>query len=236
MELERILHLHGFGSRKACRGLIRSGRVALAGAVCDDPFADVPVAGLVFSVDGQDWPYREQATIVLNKPAGYECSRRPIHHPSVYSLLPPPLLERGLQTVGRLDEDTTGLLLFTDDGPLIHRLISPRRKIAKTYRVGLKHASDAQFVETLLAGVLLHDEPAPIVAGGCELFGVRELRLVITEGKYHQVKRMVAAAGNRVETLHREAVGSLTLPADLPPGKWRWLDDADLGKLQEAEA
>ncbi len=233
MELERILHRHGFGSRKVCRALVRAGRVSIAGKTCDDPFAKIDTGNLVFAVDGEAWPCREQATIVLNKPAGYECSRRPIHHPSVYSLLPPPLLERGLQTVGRLDEDTTGLLLFSDDGQLNHALISPKRKVAKTYRVGLKHAAGTELVATLLAGVLLHDEPAPIAASDCSLLDERSLRLVITEGKYHQVKRMVAAAGNRVETLHREAVGRFALPPDVAPGEWRWLDEGDLALLRE---
>ena len=233
MELERILHRHGFGSRKACRGLIRHERVAVNGILCDDPFADIATEGLVFSVDGQDWPYRDKATILLNKPPGYECSRRPIHNPSVYSLLPAPLLERGLQSIGRLDEDTTGLLLFTDDGQLNHVLTAPRRKVPKTYRATLKHPGDAALIDNLLRGVLLHDEPEEIVAAACALTGERELQLVVTEGKYHQVKRMVAAAGNRVEALHREAVGSLFLPADLPEGQWRWLDEADLARLQE---
>ena len=233
MELERILHRHGFGSRKACRGLIRHERVTVNGILCNDPFADIATEGLLFSVDGQDWPYRDTATIILNKPPGYECSRRPIHNPSVYSLLPAPLLERGLQSIGRLDEDTTGLLLLTDDGQLNHVLTSPKRKVPKTYRVTLKHPGDAALIDSLLRGVLLHDEPEEIAAAACSLTGEHELQLVVTEGKYHQVKRMVAAAGNRVEALHREAVGGLDLPADLPEGQWRWLDTADLARLQE---
>jgi len=232
MELERILHRHGFGSRKACRALIRAGRVAVNGQACDHPFAEIETEELVFSVDGEDWPYRAEATLVLNKPAGYECSRRPIHHPSIYSLLPVPLLERGVQTVGRLDEDTTGLLLFTDDGQLNHLLTSPKRKVPKTYRVTLKHAGDAALVAALLEGVLLHDEPEPICAAACELLAERQLRLVVTEGKYHQVKRMVAAAGNRVEALHREAVGNYRLPDGLTAGAWVWLSPAELAAVR----
>ena len=133
MQLERLLQKHGFGTRKGCRGLIRDERVAVNGQICDDPFADIPTANLVFSVDGVDWPYAEFASLMLNKPAGYECSRKPQHHPSVLELLPRPLRERDVQPIGRLDEDTTGLLLFTDDGQLNHQLSSAKRKVPKIY-------------------------------------------------------------------------------------------------------
>ena len=231
MQLERLLQKHGFGTRKGCRALIRQERVAVNGVVCDDPFAEIPTDDLVFSVDGVDWPYREFATVILNKPAGYECSRKPQHHPSVLELLPVPLRERGVQPIGRLDEDTTGLLLITDDGQLNHQLSSARRKVPKVYRVTTRHPVDEAQIAQVLAGVLLNDEPAPIAAAGAEIMGDRLLRLTITEGKYHQVKRMVAAVGNRVDALHREAVGELTLPGHLQPGEWCWLTPADLDQL-----
>ncbi len=231
MQLERLLQKHGFGTRKGCRGLIRDERVAVNGQICDDPFADIPTANLVFSVDGVDWPYAEFASLMLNKPAGYECSRKPQHHPSVLELLPRPLRERDVQPIGRLDEDTTGLLLITDDGQLNHQLSSARRKVPKIYLATTKHPLDQAQIDQLLAGVLLNDEPEPIAAAGAEIVGDHLLRLTVTEGKYHQVKRMVAAVGNRVEALHREAVGQLSLPDDLPPGEWRWLTPADLEKL-----
>ena len=231
MQLERLLQKHGFGTRKGCRGLIRDERVAVNGQICDDPFADIPTANLVFSVDGVDWPYAEFASLMLNKPAGYECSRKPQHHPSVLELLPRPLRERDVQPIGRLDEDTTGLLLITDDGQLNHQLSSARRKVTKIYLATTKHPLDQAQIDQLLTGVLLNDEPEPIAAAGAEIVGDHLLRLTVTEGKYHQVKRMVAAVGNRVEALHREAVGQLSLPDDLPPGEWRWLTPADLEKL-----
>lgn len=231
MQLERLLQKHGFGTRKGCRGLIRDERVAVNGQICDDPFAGIPTANLVFSVDGVDWPYAEFASLMLNKPAGYECSRKPQHHPSVLELLPRPLRERDVQPIGRLDEDTTGLLLITDDGQLNHQLSSARRKVPKIYLATTKHPLDQAQIDQLLAGVLLNDEPEPIAAAGAEIVGDHLLRLTVTEGKYHQVKRMVAAVGNRVEALHREAVGQLSLPDDLPPGEWRWLTPADLEKL-----
>lgn len=231
MQLERILQKHGFGTRKGCRALIWQERVSIGGVVCDDPFAEIDVDGLVFNVDGVDWPYAEFASVMLHKPAGYECSRKPQHHPSVLELLPVQLRERDVQPIGRLDEDTTGLLLITSDGQLNHQLSSAKRKVPKVYLATTKHPLDQVQIDQLLTGVLLNDEPEPIAAAACEIVGEHLLRLTLTSGKYHQVKRMVAAVGNRVEALHREAVGELSLPDDLKPGEWRWLSTVDLKKL-----
>lgn len=231
MQLERILQKHGFGTRKGCRALIWQERVSIGSVVCDDPFAEIDVEGLVFNVDGVDWPYAEFASVMLHKPAGYECSRKPQHHPSVLELLPVQLRERDVQPIGRLDEDTTGLLLITSDGQLNHQLSSARRKVPKVYLATTKHPLDQVQIDQLLTGVLLNDEPEPIAAAACEIVGEHLLRLTLTSGKYHQVKRMVAAVGNRVEALHREAVGELSLPDDLKPGEWRWLSTVDLKKL-----
>ena len=234
MQLERILQKHGFGTRKGCRALVRHERVAVNGEMCDDPFADIDTDGLVLTVDGVDWPYLEQATLMLNKPAGYECSRKPQHHLGVLELIPPPLRERGVQPIGRLDEDTTGLLLITDDGQLNHILSSDKRKVPKVYLATTKHPVDQAQIDQLLAGVLLNDEPEPIAAAAAEIADECLIRLTLTEGKYHQVKRMVAAVGNRVEALHRESIGSLSVPADLKPGQWRWLTAAELEQLAKS--
>lgn len=231
MQLERILHQHGFGTRKGCRALVRHQRVAINGLICVDPFVEVATDGLVFTVDGVDWPYTELACVMLHKPLHYECSRKPKHHPGVLELLPLPLRERDVQPIGRLDEDTTGLLLITNDGQLNHQLSSAKRKVPKVYLATTKHPVDQALLDQLLAGVLLTDEPEPIAAAAAEKVGEHLLRLTLTSGKYHQVKRMVAAAGNRVEALHRESIGELQLPADLQPGEWRWLSTADLQKL-----
>jgi 16S rRNA pseudouridine516 synthase len=162
---------------------------------------------------------------MLHKPAGYECSQKPRHHPSVMSLLPAPLRRRGVQPVGRLDEDSTGLLLFTDDGTLIHRLTSPKHHVPKVYEVLTRHPVTPAQIDVLLTGVQLDDEPAPLRAAACEATGECAMRLTLTEGRYHQVKRMVAAAGNRVERLHRSAFAALVLDEGLEVGKWRWVDD-----------
>jgi len=223
MKLSQVLFSQGFGARRECEGLIASGHVALAGQVCDDPFHEVSPEGLMFTVRGEAWPYHAQALIVMNKPRGVECSQKPKHHPSVYSLLPAPLRRRDVQSIGRLDEDTTGLLLFTDDGALIHRLTSPKKHVPKVYEVHCRHPVDAGQVERLLAGVKLVDDPATVRAVACEATSECELRMTLVDGKYHQVKRMMAAVGNRVESLHRSRFGALALPADLPAGQWRWL-------------
>ncbi len=197
--------------------------MTLAGQVCDDPFLDVEPDGLTFGVRGETWPYRAKALVLLHKPAGYECSQKPKHHPSVMSLLPLPLRVRGLQPVGRLDEDTTGLLLMTDDGALIHRLTSPKKHVPKVYEIGTIDAVTPKQIDALLHGVILHDDPLPVRAAAAEQTGERALRMTLLEGKYHQVKRMVAATGNTVNALHRSSYGVLALPADLAPGQWRWL-------------
>jgi len=233
MKLAHLLFTQGFGTRRECEGLVACGHVAVGGRAVDDPFAEFEPEGLAFSVRGEPWTYHAAALLVMNKPAGHECSQKPRHHPSVYALLPAPLRRRGVQAIGRLDEDTTGLLLFTDDGALIHRLTSPKRHVPKVYEAGCRHPVDAGQVQRLVEGVTLVDDPRPVRAAAAEATGARPdglqgLRLTLTDGRYHQVKRMVAAVGNRVDALHRSGFGALALPADLAPGEWRWLPDASV--------
>jgi len=234
MWLARALQSQGLGSRKGCVLLVRSGAVAVNGVVCDDPEAEVEPAGLELTVNGVTWPYHQFAYVLMHKPTGYECSHKPKHHPSVYALLPSPLIERGVQCVGRLDQDTTGLLLFTDDGQFIHRMTSPKKGVAKVYLATCADPVTDATLDALRSGVQLNDEPAPIAALACESIDSHTLRLTLAEGKYHQVKRMLAATGNRVDSLHREAIGDYVLPASLAPGAWRWLDAADLQQLEQA--
>jgi len=226
MRMTQVLFSQGFGTRRDCQGLVQRGDVMVAGRVIDDPQEEFDTTGLVFQVQGRAWPFHDKALVMLHKPAGYECSSKPRHHPSVLSLLPAPLRARGLQPVGRLDEDTTGLLLFTDDGALIHRLTSPKHHVPKIYEVTVKHALTAEQVAALLNGVVLEDDPRPAVAVAAEIVAEHHLRLTLAEGRYHQVKRMLAAVGNRCEALHRSRFGQLALPGDLPPGGWTWVDTA----------
>ena len=137
----------------------------------------------------------------------------------------------GVQAVGRLDQDTTGLLLLSDDGAFIHRMNAPRRHVPKVYEVTTRHPLDERQLQRLQAGVVLDDDPRPVRAFAAEALAEHHLRLTLTEGKYHQVKRMVAAVGNRVEGLHRSRIGQLALPDDLAPGQWRWLNAGDLALL-----
>jgi 16S rRNA pseudouridine516 synthase len=245
MTLQELLFTQGFGTRRVCAGLIQQGHVALPdGAegwqVCDDPWQDIqPEATWTCRVQGVVWPYQRQAYLMLHKPTGTECSQRPSTWPSIYSLLPAPLRQRpqksavqGVQAVGRLDQDTTGLLILTDDGPLIHRMTSPRHHVPKVYEVGTAEPMDPSVASRLLQGVVLHDDPRPVRAAACELVSPQHLRLTLTEGKYHQVKRMLAATGHEVVQLHRSQIGELRLPQDLAPGQWRWLTPVELAAAQ----
>ena len=238
MQLQDILYSQGFGTRRVCAGLVQQGFVTVGGEACDDSAAEFDPEGLQFTVQGKPWPYHDKAYILLHKPAGTECSQKPSTWPSIYTLLPAPLRQRpqkgpvqGVQAVGRLDQDTTGLLLLTDDGKFIHRMSSPRHHVPKVYEVTTKHPLDDTQVQRLLSGVVLDDDPKPVKAAACEAVDIHHLRLTLTEGKYHQVKRMLAAVGNRVEGLHRSRIGGLKLPDTLAPGQWCWLGPDDLTLL-----
>ncbi len=233
MQLFRILQSQGIGTRRDCQQLIHRQQVQIDAVLVTDPQQDFVPDGLRFSVAGTAYEYRPHAYLALHKPAGYECSQQPRDHPGVFSLLPEYLVRRGVQSVGRLDQDTTGLLLFSDDGRFIHDHTAPKKQIGKTYLVTCKHDFSAALIEQLRSGVQLHDEPAPLRAKQCEALTERRLLLTIQEGKYHQVKRMIAAAGNRVEALHRHAIGGYTLPANLAPGTWQWLTEHDLIALKK---
>ncbi|MFD0667568.1 pseudouridine synthase [Ramlibacter sp. MAHUQ-53] len=239
MQLQDLLFSQGFGTRRVCAGLVQQGYVTVEGQPCTDALAEFEPEGLRFTVQGVPWVYQARAYVLLHKPAGTECSQKPSAWPSIYTLLPAPLRQRpnkgavqGVQAIGRLDQDTTGLLLLTDDGAFIHKMSSPKHHVPKVYEVGTKHPVDERQVQRLLAGVVLDDDPKPVKAAACEATGECALRLTLTEGKYHQVKRMLAAVGNRVETLHRSRIGGLALPADLAPGQWRWLSADDLALLR----
>jgi 16S rRNA pseudouridine516 synthase len=231
MQLVRLLQSQGFGSRAECRALIDSARVAVDDVICTNADEDVAVSTSHFSVDQEPWQYRKHVYIALNKPANHECSHRPSVYPSVYSLLPLPFQRRGIQAVGRLDADTTGLLLLTDDGQFIHTFTSPKKHIGKCYEVTVRHPIAPEQIQALERGVVLHDDPQPVQALNCELKGPNCLWMTVTEGKYHLVKRMIAASGNRVEQLKRISIGAYRLSDELAPGQWQWLGEVDLETL-----
>ena len=243
MQLQDILYSQGFGTRRICAGLMQQGYVQVdlgcGLATCDDATYDVPVQeAMPFSVQGVLWPYHAKAYVLLHKPAGYECSHKPSAWPSLYTLLPAPLRQRpqksavqGVQAVGRLDQDTTGMLVLTDDGPLIHRMSSPRHHVAKVYEVTTAEPITDKQVQRLLEGVVLDDSPKPVKAADCMAASQNHMRLTLTEGKYHQVKRMLIAVGNAVVGLHRSQIGAMPLPQDLAPGQWRWITPDELQAL-----
>ncbi len=240
MKLQQILYSQGFGTRRECTAIIGRGAVQIANVVLRDAEADFDVTNLVLAVNGEPWRYHERAYLMLNKPAGFECSHKPKEWPSVYELLPMPFRLRptkssvdGVQAIGRLDQDTTGLLILSDDGQFIHRMASPKHHVPKRYVVTTKHAVNDAAIDALLSGVVLNDDPEPVVAAACERVSECVINLTLTEGKYHQVKRMLAAVGNRVEALHRAQIGELRLDATLREGAWRWLVAEDLAALQK---
>lgn len=243
LSIADMLYSQGFGTRRVCAGLVQQGWVCVDQgrglAVVTDGNTDIQVHdGMPFTVQGVRWEYHRLAYVMLHKPMGTECSHKPSTWPSVYALLPTPLRWRpaktslqGVQAVGRLDQDTTGLLLLSDDGQFIHRMSSPKHHVPKCYEVTTQAALDASVVDTLLRGVVLNDDPLPVKAAACVLTGSHHMRLTLTEGKYHQVKRMLAATGHLVVRLHRSQIGGLPLDDALAPGQWRWLSDAERESL-----
>jgi 16S rRNA pseudouridine516 synthase len=236
LPLDRILQSQGFGTRKWCRELVEDGEVVINGETVSDSSTGFETDGLEFSVYGEPWKYRAHVYIALNKPADYECSRKPSHHPGVLSLLPEQFALRDVQPVGRLDHDTTGLLLMSDDGSFIHAQSSPKRHIPKVYVATTHDPVTPQLVKQLLGGVKLHNEPAPLAAVVCEMLATNQLQIVLEQGKYHQVKRMLAAAGNHCTALCRTEIGQLKLDAlGLKEGEWCYLDEERLALLKPLE-
>jgi 16S rRNA pseudouridine516 synthase len=240
MRLDDLLFSQGFGTRRVCAGLIQQGFVQFPGVEsAQDATEIIATDGMPFKVQGKSWEYHDKAYLLLHKPAGFECSHRPGAWPSAYSLLPAPLRQRptkgvvqGVQAIGRLDQDTTGLLLLTDDGQFLHKMSSPKHHVPKIYQITTDREVHEKQIEKLLAGVVLNDDPKPVKAAACVQTGVKTLDMTLKEGKYHQVKRMIAAVGNHVVALHRSQIGSLVLGDDLPSGQWRWLLEFELKALQ----
>ena len=220
MRLDRYIAESTGLPRSQAQRTIKQKRVALDGTLCNRPSAHVG-KDTVVTLDGVETTPHGHFYILLHKPAGYECTHGDGVHPSVFELLIEDLPNaRALHFAGRLDVDSTGLVLMTTDGAWSHRVTSPRRKQPKTYRVGLTEPLTEATAERLRAGILLRGETKPTRPAEVEILNERTIRLTLTEGRYHQVKRMLAAVNNRVESLHRERIGPWTL-GDLEPGEWR---------------
>lgn len=230
MRLVRLIANLGYGSRKEVAQMFRAGRVTDAdGEVL---YADDQVDAAAIRVDGAPLDPGHGLVLMLHKPVGYTCSHRDPGQ-LVYDLLPPRFARRRppLSSIGRLDRDTSGLLLLTDDGALLHRVIAPSSQVRKVYVATLAQDLRGDEAAVFASGTLLLDgETTPLAPAQFRAAGPREAWLTLTEGRYHQVRRMFGALGNRVEGLQRIAVGGLGL-GDLPAGAWRPLDAEDLARL-----
>ena len=226
--LDRLLANLGYGSRREVTDLVARRQVVLDGAVLKDAGARIPVTADLptrMTICGQPIDPPAPLTILMHKPLEVVCSHREPGR-SVYELLPPRWRARepALSSIGRLDKDTSGLLLITDDGPFLHRVISPKSHVAKRYVATLDRPLRGDEAAVFASGeLLLESETDPLAPAILEPVGERQAVLTITEGRYHQVRRMFAAVGNHVTALHRDRIGALGLPTDLAPGAWRVL-------------
>ena len=230
MKLVKLIANLGYGSRKDVAQMFRAGRITdLDGEVL---YADDVVPHETIRIDDEPIDPPVGLVLMMNKPLGVTCSRKDPGR-VVYDLLPPRYNVRtpALSSVGRLDRDTTGLLLFTDDGALLHRIISPKAQVAKVYEATLAQDLRGDEGELFASGtMMLESEKEPLAPASLEVLGPRHARLTVTEGRYHQVRRMFAAVGNHVETLQRISLGGLTL-GNLPLGEWRAIDAAEAARI-----
>lgn len=241
IRLDRLLGNMGYGSRREIQMLAKQTRILLDGQPlvdADRRIAATPDLAERMTVDGEALDPPPGLVLLLNKPLGATCSHKEAG-PLVYGLLPPRWRRRdpAISTIGRLDKDTSGLLLMTDDGALLHRVISPRHHVAKRYLVRLARPLNGGEAAIFSAGTLmLEGEEKPLAPAVLEPREEREAALTITEGRYHQVRRMFAAIGNHVEALHRDRLGGLDLPADLAPGAYKLLSPDEVGRIFERPA
>jgi len=234
--LDRLLANMGYGSRREVQALVRAGRVVLDGAPvaeADMRLAATPDLPERLTVGGARLDPPPGMALMLHKPVGVTCSHKEAGR-LVYDLLPARWLARdpAISTVGRLDKDTSGLLMLTDDGALLHRIISPRQHVAKRYLATLARPLEGHEGPRFASGeLMLEGEDKPLAPAVLEPLSPTLARLTITEGRYHQVRRMFAAVGNHVEALHRDRIGALALPDDLAPGAWRLMRPEDVAAV-----
>lgn len=232
MKLLKLIANLGYGSRKRVAAMFREGRITDAGG--DVLYADDAIAHADVRIDGEPLDPAQGIVLMLHKPVGYTCSTRDPGR-VVYDLLPPRFRLRNpiVSPVGRLDRDTSGLLLLTDDGALLHRIVSPKSGLSKVYEATLANDLRGDEAALFVSGTLmLESEKTPLLPVAMDVLGPRTARLTLTEGRYHQVRRMFAAVGNHVEALHRDSIGGLVL-GSLAPATWRVLDPIDTAALFE---
>lgn len=236
LRLDRLLANMGYGSRKEVQQLVRAGLVTLDGEAVGDAemrLAVVPELSARMQVRGAALDPPPGMALMLHKPLGVTCSHKEAGA-LVYDLLPGRWRARepAISTVGRLDKETSGLLLMTDDGALLHRIISPKKHVSKRYLATLARPLEGHEADRFASGELMLDgEDKPLLPAKLEVLSERQAWLTVTEGRYHQVRRMFAAVGNHVEALHRDRVGVLELPADLEPGAFRLMAAQDVAAV-----
>lgn len=229
MRLDKYISQVTDYSRKEVKALLKAGAVTLDGEPVFDPSQHIECAQQV-AIDGNSLATPGLRYFMLNKPLGYICATKDSNHPVVLDLLDEPNTER-LQIAGRLDIDTTGLVLITDDGQWNHAVTSPNHKCNKTYYVHTADPIDPKAVEKFAKGIMLESETKRTKPARLDILFDNEARLTIQEGRYHQVKRMFAALGNRVVELHRESIGSIALDEDLPEGDYRPLTEEEINSI-----
>ncbi len=240
MRLDRLLANMGYGSRRDVQDLVRYGAVRLDGAILsksDARIAVTPDLSQRMTVEDKPLDPPPGLILMLHKPLGVTCSHKE-EGPLVYDLLPRRWRERdpAISTVGRLDKDTSGLLLATDDGALLHRIISPKNHVPKRYLATLARPLNGTEAAAFASGeLMLEGEDRPLAPAALEPLSETSAHLTVTEGRYHQVRRMFAAVGNHVEALHRDRIGALDLPEDLAPGGRRLMTPADIAAVFAAE-
>lgn len=234
--IDRLLSSMGYGSRMEMARMAKAGGITLDGAEVPDVSRRIPVTRDLparMRIDGEPLDPVAGMALLLDKPLGMTCSHKE-DGPLVYDILPKRWRQRdpAISTIGRLDKQTSGLLLLTDDGDLLHRVISPRRHVKKTYRARLARPLAGDEGALFASGELvLEGEEKPLAPAELEVISDTEALLSVTEGRYHQVRRMFAATGNHVEALHRERLGGLTLPGDMAPGQWRLLAEDEIALI-----
>jgi 16S rRNA pseudouridine516 synthase len=236
LRVDKLLGSLGYGSRTEMARMGKAGGIVLDGVDITDVSKRIPVTPDLptrMEIDGQPLDPPQGIVILLHKPLGMTCSHKE-DGALVYDVLPDRWRRRdpAISTIGRLDKDTSGLLLMTDDGDLLHRVISPKKNVAKIYRATLARPLNGSEAALFASGeLLLENDDRPLKPAGLEVLSPTEARVSVTEGRYHMVRRMFAAVGNHVEALHRERMGGLALPDDLPAGEWRLLTTDEIDSL-----
>lgn len=234
--VDKLLSSMGYGSRAEMARMAKAGGITLDGQDLTDVTKRIPITPDLptrMEIDGEALDPIEGLVMLLNKPLGMTCSHKE-DGALVYDVLPDRWRRRdpAISTIGRLDKQTSGLLLLTDDGDLIHRVISPKRHVPKVYRAQLARPLEGHEGELFASGqMMLEGEDKPLAPAKLEVISPTEALLSVTEGRYHQVRRMFAAVGNHVDALHRERLGDLKVPDDLEPGQYILLDEAQIAAI-----